>query len=267
MAKAVRIVAVRVPNCAGSGTNAGVDRVTANACNSAPSRVTEAIVVGASTRTNARASFSNLGTGLDLFAPGQDITSSWNTSNTATNTISGTSMASPNAAGAAALYLAANPTASPAAVQGALVANATPNVITNPGTRLAEPAAVHRYREHAAADRHHVHQRHRRRRPGRRRGGDLGDHGRRDGRQRPGRAAGRGEHPAHLPRDLVVDLVAPDGSTYRLKNSSSTDSADNVTGTLTVNASSEVANGIWRLRVQEVFRADTGFVNSWRLTF
>ncbi|MEU0377831.1 M4 family metallopeptidase [Streptomyces cyaneofuscatus] len=67
--------------------------------------------------------------------------------------------------------------------------------------------------------------------------------------------------------DLVIDLVAPDGTAYRLKNSSSGDSADNVVATYTVNASSEVANGAWKLRVQDVARADTGRINSVKLTF
>ncbi|MET8730352.1 M28 family metallopeptidase [Streptomyces parvus] len=67
--------------------------------------------------------------------------------------------------------------------------------------------------------------------------------------------------------DLVVDLLAPDGSAYRLKNSSSGDSADNVITTYTVNASSEVANGSWKLRVQDVARYDTGYIDSWKLTF
>ncbi|SBV05930.1 Predicted aminopeptidases [Streptomyces sp. Ncost-T6T-1] len=67
--------------------------------------------------------------------------------------------------------------------------------------------------------------------------------------------------------DLVVDLLAPDGSAYRLKNSSSGDSADNVITTYTVNASSEVANGSWKLRVQDVYRSDTGYIDSWKLTF
>ncbi|MEU3462570.1 M28 family metallopeptidase [Streptomyces sp. NPDC006733] len=67
--------------------------------------------------------------------------------------------------------------------------------------------------------------------------------------------------------DLVIDLVAPDGSTYRLKNSSGSDSADNVNTTYTVNASSEVANGVWKLKVQDVASADTGYINSWKLTF
>ncbi|WP_260463437.1 M28 family metallopeptidase [Streptomyces sp. TRM72054] len=67
--------------------------------------------------------------------------------------------------------------------------------------------------------------------------------------------------------DLVVDLLAPDGTAYRLKNSSSSDSADNVIATYTVDASSETANGTWRLRVQDVAAWDTGYIDSWKLTF
>ncbi|GLZ43308.1 M14 family metallopeptidase [Actinokineospora sp. NBRC 105648] len=67
--------------------------------------------------------------------------------------------------------------------------------------------------------------------------------------------------------DLVIDLVAPDGSAYRLKNSSTSDAADNVLATYTVNASTEVANGTWKLKVQDTYQADTGYIDSWKLTF
>jgi Zn-dependent metalloprotease len=67
--------------------------------------------------------------------------------------------------------------------------------------------------------------------------------------------------------DLVVDLVAPDGTAYRLKSFSSSDSADNVQATYTVDASSEVANGTWALRVQDQAAQDTGYINAWSLTF
>ncbi|WP_329532328.1 M4 family metallopeptidase [Streptomyces sp. NBC_01450] len=67
--------------------------------------------------------------------------------------------------------------------------------------------------------------------------------------------------------DLVVDLLAPDGTVYPLKAFSSSDSADNVQETYTVNASSEVANGTWKLRVQDKAAQDTGYINSWKLTF
>ena len=105
-----------------------------NACNSSPARVPAAITVGSTTSTDARSSFSNIGTCLDIFAPGSSITSAWSTSNTATNTISGTSMASPHVAGVVALYLATHTSASPATVRNALVNNATLNKITGAGS-------------------------------------------------------------------------------------------------------------------------------------
>ncbi|WP_284045269.1 S8 family peptidase [Paractinoplanes maris] len=181
VAKQARLVGVRVLNCSGSGTTAGViagvnwvgnqtarpavanmslgggvsstldnavntaisrgitfalaaGNSSANACNSSPSRVAAAITVGATTSTDARASYSNYGTCVDIFAPGSSITSAWYNSASATNTISGTSMASPHVAGAAALVLSRNPGYSPAQVRDNLVSNATPNAVTNPGS-------------------------------------------------------------------------------------------------------------------------------------
>ena len=106
----------------------------ANACNSSPARAANAITVGSTTTTDARSSFSNFGTCLDLFAPGSGILSAWWTSNTATATLSGTSMASPHVAGVAALYKQANPSASSTTIRNAIVNNATTNVVTNAGT-------------------------------------------------------------------------------------------------------------------------------------
>ncbi|MET8765256.1 S8 family peptidase [Lentzea sp. NPDC004782] len=108
--------------------NSSVDASTAS-----PARVTEAITVGATDRTDARASYSNFGSALDIFAPGSNITSAWNTSDTATNTISGTSMATPHVAGAAARYLSTNPTATPDQVAAYLVGQSTPGKVGNPG--------------------------------------------------------------------------------------------------------------------------------------
>lgn len=101
-----------------------------NACNVSPSRATNAITVGSTTNTDARSSFSNYGSCVDIFAPGSSITSAWIGSTTATNTISGTSMASPHVAGAAALILQASPSASPATVASTLIANSTTGVVT-----------------------------------------------------------------------------------------------------------------------------------------
>ncbi|MEU8026831.1 MULTISPECIES: S8 family peptidase [Micromonospora] len=183
VAKDVKLVAVRVLNCRGRGTNAGViggvnwvtsnhqagqpavanmslggganssldtavansiaDGVTyavaagnsnANACTSSPAAVPTAITVGATQSNDARASFSNYGTCLDIFAPGVDVLSAWYNSNTATNTISGTSMASPHVAGAAARVLSNNPTWTPAQVASYLTSTATAGVVTSPGT-------------------------------------------------------------------------------------------------------------------------------------
>ena len=107
---------------------------SANASSYSPARVTEAITVGATTNTDAKASYSNYGSVLDLFAPGSSITAGWNTSDTATNTLSGTSMATPHVAGAAAVYLAGHTSATPAQVSTALVNGATSGVVTSPGT-------------------------------------------------------------------------------------------------------------------------------------
>jgi subtilisin family serine protease len=102
---------------------------SADANGFSPARVTEAITVAASDNADAQAYFSNFGSVVDIYAPGVDITSSWNDG--ATNTISGTSMATPHVAGAAALFLSANPTATPADVAAGLTGAATPDKITN----------------------------------------------------------------------------------------------------------------------------------------
>jgi serine protease len=105
-----------------------------DACGSSPARVPGAITVGASTRDDERADFSNHGPCLDVFAPGKSITSAWATSDTASSILDGTSMAGPHVTGTAALYLEAHPQATPAEVAAAVLAAATPGRVLEPDT-------------------------------------------------------------------------------------------------------------------------------------
>ncbi|MFE9772742.1 S8 family serine peptidase [Streptomyces sp. NPDC005931] len=237
-----------------------------NASTKSPARVTEAITVGATTSSDARASYSNYGSVLDLFAPGSSITSAWRTSDTATNTISGTSMASPHVAGAAALHLADNPSATPAQVSSALTTAATSGVVGNPGTgspnRLlyvgsggTTPPPGDRFEntaDYAIADNSTV--------------------------ESPVTVSGvSGNAPGDLAvevdithtyiGDLQVQLIAPDGTAYTLKSYGTGGSADDIRTTYTVDASSETANGTWKLRVSDNARYDTGRINGWALQF
>ncbi|SCX49948.1 Peptidase inhibitor I9 [Klenkia marina] len=113
---------------AGNGDDRGVPL---DACGESPARVAAGITVGASDRNDQPGSFSNYGSCVDLFAPGVSITSAWIGSSTATNTISGTSMATPHVAGVAALYLQGNPGASPAVVAAQITSNATQGAVNS----------------------------------------------------------------------------------------------------------------------------------------
>ncbi|WP_030163055.1 S8 family peptidase [Streptomyces sp. NRRL S-244] len=110
---------------------------SADAGQGSPSRVPEAITVASSTIDDEQSSFSNFGSVVDLYAPGSDITSDWNDSDTGTKTISGTSMATPHVVGAAAVYLAGHPSATPAQTAAALTAAATSGAVTNPSAGTA----------------------------------------------------------------------------------------------------------------------------------
>ncbi|WP_431987277.1 S8 family peptidase [Streptomyces griseoflavus] len=238
-----------------------------DASTKSPARVTEAITVGATTSGDARASYSNYGSVLDLFAPGSSITSAWRTSDTATNTISGTSMASPHVAGAAALHLAANPSATPAQVSTALTSAATTGVVGSPGSgspnRLlftgegddTPPPTGDRFEnttDYTIADRSTV--------------------------ESPVTVSGvSGNAPSDLSvevdithtyiGDLQVQLIAPDGTAYTLKSYGTGGSADDIRTTYTVDASAEAANGVWKLRVSDNAWWDSGRLNGWALQF
>ncbi|MFD7457324.1 MULTISPECIES: S8 family peptidase [unclassified Streptomyces] len=236
-----------------------------NASTRSPARVTEAITVGATTSSDARASYSNYGTVLDLFAPGSSITSTWNSGDSATNTISGTSMATPHVAGAAALYLADNPTATPAQVSSALTAAATPNVVGSPGT--GSPNRLLYVGGGGTTP------------PGPR-FENTGDYAINDNAtaESPVTVSGvSGNAPAALAvevhivhtyiGDLQVQLIAPDGTAYTLKGYGTGGSSDNIDTTYSVNASAESANGTWKLRVSDNANFDTGRIDAWALQF
>nr|BFE65519.1 serine protease [Dactylosporangium thailandense] len=340
VAKDVKIVAVRVLGCDGSGSYsgiiAGIDWITANAqkpavvnmslggdadgsvdqavrnsiaagityavaagnantdaCTMSPARTAEAITVGATDETDTRASFSNYGSCLDIFAPGVSITSSSNASDTGTTVMSGTSMATPHVAGAAALYLSANPAATPSQVRDALVADATNGIVTNAGSgspnRLLDTAAITNVATQpestpvtpppvtsapvtttpvttAPAQPCNVASN----------GTDvvLRDRGTALSTVAVANCGGKASkaskveiHVAYPKRgDLTVELIAPNGSVKKLKSANKRDKAVGLNAVYTVNLSKYNRNGIWKVRVRDTAKGGAGTLDSWTLT-
>lgn len=255
----------------------------ANAANYSPASCNNVISVAATNRAGSRSYYSNFGSVVDIAAPGGEtrtvetggILSTLNAGASTPGSESydyyqGTSMAAPHIAGLAALVKSASSALTPAQIESAIKTNsrALPGTCSGGcGAGLADAAKT----VQAVTG-----------------GGSTGgttftnttslsipDNGAAVESSisvtgRTGNAPSAlqvGVDITHTYRgDLVLDLVAPDGSTYRLKSSSS-DSADNLVTTYSVNASSEVANGTWKLRVQDVAAVDTGRLNSWQLTF
>ncbi|ANZ43372.1 peptidase S8 [Lentzea guizhouensis] len=251
-------------------------RTVTNACLSLPGELSGVVSVSSITSSNAKSSFSNFGTDkVHVAAPGDNVYSTVPGGRFGSK--SGTSMASPHVAGVAALLKSVNPTATTTQLRTLLATQA--DDLSCSDTRCNGTAAKNnffgegRVDAFAAVD---------------------------GGTTPPGRtfentadvaipdlgtavtssitvSGVTGNAPATLKvgvdvvhtfrGDLVIDLIAPDGTAYRLKNSSTTDSADNVVETYTANASSEVANGVWKLQVRDTYRSDTGYINAWKLTF
>ncbi|ROQ94400.1 subtilisin family serine protease [Streptomyces sp. 2132.2] len=237
----------------------------ADASAHSPARVPAALTVGATNDRDARASYSNHGPLVDLFAPGDSITSAVFWGDDWSTTMSGTSMASPHVAGAAALYLADHRTATPAQVAGALTAAATTGSVVDAG-----PGSPDRLLYVGTAPN---------RAPGPR-FANTADYPIEDLEpiESPVTVSGiPGRAPAQLDVELdirhpdsgtlQVDVIAPDGTLYPIKDSYTGWGDADLRGVFGIDASSETANGVWKLRVYDAFAGYTGSLDGWALRF
>ncbi|SDJ06109.1 Proprotein convertase P-domain-containing protein [Lentzea albidocapillata subsp. violacea] len=236
-----------------------------NACSTGPAKIASLITVNATSTNDARASFSNFGSCTDIFAPGDGITS-LGLNGGATN-MSGTSMASPHVAGVAALYLSANPSASPQALRDALVNNATDGKVTNPGTgspnKLLYSGFIGGGPDQVCG-------------PGTN-GDDVSipDTGTAvSSSVTISGCTGNSTASATVKvdinhtytGDLAIDLVSPSGKSYVLKKAGGASSSAGVHETYTVDLSSEARNGTWKLQVTDIYTYDVGNIDTWTLT-
>lgn len=236
-----------------------------DAAGHSPARVQTALTVGAVGDYDHRASYSNYGPLVDLFAPGDSITSAAYWSDDWYMTMSGTSMAAPHVTGAAALYLADHRTATPAQVGAALTASATTGSVIDPGAGTANRllyvgsspqrppgSRFANTTDYPVADLATV--------------------------DSPVTVSGvSGRAPADLDveidikhpesGDLRIDVIAPDGTAYPIKDEWEGWAVTDFTAVYAIDASSETANGVWRLRVFDSRGGNTGYLDSWALRF
>ncbi|OJF09670.1 S8 family peptidase [Couchioplanes caeruleus] len=243
-----------------------------NSCNYSPASAPDAITVGATDGADTRATFSNYGSCLDIFAPGVRITSASHSSDTGTAIMSGTSMAAPHVAGAAALAVAANPAWSPAQVRAALVDQASAGRVLNPGSgsvnkllhtgflntvQAAGPVATPECGPFVM-------------------GTDvrIGKLSTATSSKTVTTCSGTASSAStvavtvqHAYRgSLVVTLTSPSGVKYTLKAADKTDKAANIVQTYTIDLSGTSRNGKWSLQVKDTYGTTTGILDKWKLT-
>ncbi|MGX7823855.1 S8 family peptidase [Actinokineospora sp. 24-640] len=250
-------------------------RTIGDACLKVPGEVSGVVNVSSITSANGKSGFSNYGADkIAVAAPGDSVYSTIPGGRYAG--LSGTSMASPHVAGVAALLKSAHPAATPAELRTMLATHA--DDLACDDSRCSGTTARNNFFGEGRVDAYEAVSGAQPPRATFENAADV-----------PIPDAGAavtstitvsgvaGNAPATLKvdvnvvhsyrGDLVVDLVAPDGTAYRLKNASTGDGADNIVAAYTVDASAEVANGDWQLRVRDLYRTDTGYLNSWKLTF
>ncbi|PPK70463.1 S8 family serine peptidase [Actinokineospora auranticolor] len=260
-----KAIAAGVTFVLAAGNNAG------DACQTSPARTPEAITVAASDSGDRRSVWtagsqeSNYGSCVDIFGPGSNITSTKNGGGT--TAMNGTSMATPHVTGGAALYLSANPSATPRQVRDALVNNATSGKVTD---LKGSPNKLLNVSFIGGGDPEP---------------GDCNPASNGDDVSIPDAGAavsssvsvsgctGKASNATKVKvdinhtytGDLAIDLVGPSGAVYPLKKARGASTSAGVHETFTVDASAENRNGTWKLQVTDVWSYDTGTIDAWTL--